>query len=65
MDYPIILFALLSHKDTIMLRSSFGVLRHKGSITLRSSFGVPSVTLRSGNGKVSYLPKALSIVATS
>ena len=54
MDYPIILFGILSQ------------LGHENaSLFLRSSFGNPSEWYRSGIGKVSYLPKALSIVATS
>ena len=54
MDYPIILSALLSQ------------LGHENaSLFLRSSFGNPSEWYRSGNGLVSYLPKALSMEATS
>ena len=54
MDYPIILFGILSQ------------LGHENaSLFLRSSSVIPSLSLRSGNGLVSYLPNALSIVATS
>ena len=69
MDYPIILFALLSqlgHENaSLFLRSSPPQGLDNASLFVRSSFGIPSEWYRSGNGKVSYLPKALSIVVTS
>ena len=69
MDYPIILFGILSQlgldNASLFLRSSPPQGLDNASLFLRSSFGNPSEWYRSGIGKVSYLPKALSIVATS